>query len=237
MAGESLSKGTVLSDTMIQDEMKAGNVIISPFNQVCLSNCSYDVTLGEWYYRNIDYTSDDPVYRRGGRQFVFNPWCKGDVELFWGSPMRATRKDCVDTGLEPGTQYIVISPGETILAHTQEFIGGRGNITTMMKARSSIGRSCIAICKCAGWGDIGYTNRWTMEITNLSTRTPIVLPVGARVAQIVFMYSGPTSAPYAGKYQQQEEGKESAEQVIKRLEASWTPQAMLPKLWMDKTIS
>ncbi|MCX8513508.1 MAG: hypothetical protein ORN26_00305 [Candidatus Pacebacteria bacterium] len=41
-------------------------------------------------------------------------------------------------------------PGETILAHTNEFIGGRNHITTMMKARSSMGRSFIEVCKCAG---------------------------------------------------------------------------------------
>jgi hypothetical protein len=33
-------------------------------------------------------------------------------------------------------------------------------VTTMMKARSSLGRNFIEICKCAGWGDVGYINRW-----------------------------------------------------------------------------
>jgi hypothetical protein len=47
-------------------------------------------------------------------------------------------------------RVIFISPQETILAHTQEFIGGRKTVTTMMKARSSLGRNFIEICKCAG---------------------------------------------------------------------------------------
>jgi len=44
-----LPKSSVLSDLMIEAEMKEGNVIIHPFSSVCLSNCSYDVTLGEWF--------------------------------------------------------------------------------------------------------------------------------------------------------------------------------------------
>lgn len=57
-------------------------------------------------------------------------------------------------------RIIWITPGETILAHTNEFIGGCKSVTTMMKARSSLGRNFIEVCKCAGWGDVGYINRW-----------------------------------------------------------------------------
>lgn len=42
---------------------------------------------------------------------------------------------------------IWIKPGETILGHTMEFIGGRKSVTTMMKARSSMGRNFIEVCK------------------------------------------------------------------------------------------
>jgi hypothetical protein len=33
---------------------------------------------------------------------------------------------------------IWLAPGETILGHTMEFLGGRKTVTTMMKARSSV---------------------------------------------------------------------------------------------------
>ena len=59
------------------------------------------------------------------------------------------------TASHPFTRgYEDLHPGETILAHTQEFIGGRECVTTMMKARSSLGRVFVAVCKCAGWGDV-----------------------------------------------------------------------------------
>lgn len=61
----------------------------------------------------------------------------------------------------------------------------------MMKARSSIGRNFIEVCKCAGWGDVGYINRWTMEITNNSSHYAIPLVVGRRIGQIIFFETGP----------------------------------------------
>jgi len=50
----------------------------------------------------------------------------------------------------------------------------------------------MSVCKCAGVGDVGYIARWTMEITNHSHAT-IELPVGLRVAQILF-YEAPNTA-------------------------------------------
>jgi len=47
----------------------------------------------------------------------------------------------------PDDRIIWIKPGETILGHTLEFIGGRKSVTTMMKARSSMGRNFIEVCK------------------------------------------------------------------------------------------
>jgi deoxycytidine triphosphate deaminase len=44
-------------------------------------------------------------------------------------------------------KVIWIDPGETILAHTQEFVGGDVSVTSMMKARSSMGRNFIEVCK------------------------------------------------------------------------------------------
>ena len=125
----------------------------------------------------------------------------------------------------------MLAPGETILAHTQEFIGGRDHITTMMKARSSLGRSFISVCKCAGWGDVGYVNRWTMEIQNTSARYYIPLVVGRRIAQIVFFETGPiVGADYAAT------GKYAASTKLSELKKTWKPEMMLPRLNTDRDI-
>lgn len=88
------------------------------------------------------------------------------------------------------------------------------------------------MCKCAGWGDVGYVNRWTMEITNNSRHYSIPLVVGRRVAQIVFFDSEGTleNRSYAdsGKYQ-------SLDRMQDLIDA-WTPTDMLPKMYLDREI-
>ena len=140
------------------------------------------------------------------------------------------RNNCKLENIHPDDLIIWIRPGETILGHTQEWIGGRKTVTTMMKARSSIGRNFIEVCKCAGWGDIGYVNRWTMEITNNSRFYCIPLVVGRRISQIIFFDSDGSSVDYAdsGKYQTTTD--------IEKLKANWTPYSMLPKMFLDREI-
>lgn len=195
---------TILSDKDIKEEREKGNIIIEPFNERNLGNCSYDVTLGPNYYEwNKEYDKE-----------TFCPWLPEDVAKFW-KPKSAT--DC---------GVILIRPRETILAHTNEFIGGIGNITTKMQARSSLGRCCVSVCKCAGYGDIGYTSKWTMEIENAGP-VPLTLIVGQRIAQIIFIRTGEVEKSYSvnGSYQTTDDFEE-----IKR---TWTPEMMLPKLKYD----
>jgi dCTP deaminase len=101
----------------------------------------------------------------------------------------------------------------------------------MMKARSSLGRSFIEVCKCAGWGDVGYVNRWTMEITNNSHNYSIPLIVGRRIAQIIFFETGPIEgADYSKK------GKYASSTSLSALKKSWKPDMMLPRLDTDRDI-
>ena len=222
-----------LSDRKILEEMKNGDIIISPFNRKNLAASSYDVTLGEYYFQEHPSKHNHNIY---------NIWSKSHTEHVWGTkPEIAERASKAFEkykfswdGIKPSDKVIILKPGETILAHTNEFIGGRNHITTMMKARSSLGRNFIEVCKCAGWGDVGYINRWTMEITNNSSHYSIPLVVGRRIAQIVFFETGPildTKNDYtklSGKYQ--------SSQDIKTLKKNWKPESMVPKLYLDRDI-
>lgn len=183
----------LLSDKRILEEYEKGNIVIEPFDMRQLGTNSYDCRLGEWYF--------EP--NRNVREYY--PFNQESAREFWGEPKRA----------ENGC--ILVRAGDTILAHTLERIGARNGYTTTMRARSSIGRSCLSVAKCAGLGDVGYIARWTMEITNHS-HSDIFLPVGVRICQIIFYYVGPTLKEYKGKYGQQ---------------AEWTPYDMLPKLYGD----
>jgi len=219
-----------LSDRKILESMKEGSIVIEPFKRPNLATSSYDVTLGEWFF---------PEQAPKHFQNLYNVYDKQHIERVWGTKAKRAKpaKEILAKykfeydGISPNDKIILLAPGETILAHTQEFIGGRDHITTMMKARSSLGRSFIEVCKCAGWGDVGYINRWTMEITNNSTHYYIPLVVGRRIAQIIFFETGPilkNDYAKAGKYQ----SGGSVAQLKKR----WKPTDMLPRLYLDRDI-
>ncbi len=93
-----------------------------------------------------------------------------------------------------------------------------------MHARSSIGRILVQVCKCAGWGDVGYFNRWTMEITNSSSRE-MPLVVGTAIAQISFHETTPrlVGMDYgtSGNYQKS--------QTLEEVRSQWKTEMMLPK--------
>ena len=58
-----------------------------------------------------------------------------------------------------------------------------------IKAGWSTGRVGLKVCDDAGWGDIGYFSRWTWEMRNDNDEA-IIIPVGERLAQIVFFQTG-----------------------------------------------
>src|SRR3989344_4385728 len=220
-----------LSDRRILEEMKKGDIVISPFDPEHLATSSYDVTLGEWFFRE-----QPPKFNHA----LYNIWSKEQMEHVWGADKverailasEAFKKYNFEyEGIRPDDKVIMMRPGETILAHTNEFIGGKGHITTMMKARSSTGRNFIEGCKCAGWGDVGYINRWTMEITNNSMHYAIPLVVGRRIAQLVFFETGPIAGADYNKG-----GKYNSSTDIKKLQKMWKPSLMLPRLWSDRDI-
>ena len=220
-----------LSDRKILEEIKKGDIVIFPFKKENLATSSYDLTLGEYFFREQPSKYNHSIY---------NIWSKSHMEHVWGADKvekAVTAKEAFEKynfeweGISPSDKVILLKPGETILAHTNEFIGGRDHITTMMKARSSLGRSFIEVCKCAGWGDVGYINRWTMEITNNSKNYIIPLICGRRIAQLIFFETGPIVGPdysVKGKYNP---GKNLAE-----LKKKWNPSMMLPQLYKDRDI-
>ena len=217
---------SLLSKDMILRHIQDGNIFVFPFNPESIKTTSYDVRLGENYFH------EQPL--KLSRRF-FNPFDPEDIRRLWGDPQIACRaSEWSDSNgrlnnIYPDDQVIILGPGETILAHTQEFIGGRNCVTTEMRARSSMGRIGITVCKCAGWGDLGFCNRWTMEMTNHLKNVSVPLVVGMRVAQIAFYEVDPLNEDYAsagGNYQ----STSNTEEMIK----TWSPASMLPKFSREK---
>lgn len=224
---------SVLSKPQILKHYKAGNIVISPFNIKNVSNASYDVRLGNYFYRQLVLNHTE----------IFNPFDQVSLNKMYAKLEEAVyvkelrSKTNTLKNLKNDDRVILIAPNETILSHTIEFIGGRNGtdelpaVTSEMRARSSIGRIGIAVCKCAGWGDIGYVNRWTMEITNFSSSV-IPLPVGLRIAQIIFH----TTEKIKDEDQYFQKGKYQSKFDLDTLMKKWKPSDMLPRLYEDKDL-
>jgi deoxycytidine triphosphate deaminase len=219
----------VYSNTQIKQAIDEGHIVFHPYVAEHIAGSSVDVTLGHWYYRT----------ERPSQGGFYNPFDVSAVDQYFGTPQKAEIHG--DWAKKHGRQLfenipadhpiIVLRPGERILAHTHEFIGIKAPGTSTMQARSTWGRNGVAVCLDAGWGDPGYINRWTMEIYNMNQHESVVLPVGERIAQLVFYETGPVDLEYkklSGKYQPADSG--SLDEII----ADWRPEQMLPRAYKDK---
>ena len=226
-----------LSDKAILRHMELGNIVIYPFTKKNLNTCSYDVTLGKHYFREAEVLDGNTIY---------NPYSKSSVEKVWGKPLVAEnagewmkKSGQKLEGISDNDQIIWIRPKETILGHTNEFIGGKHFIGSKMFCRSSWGRSFIEVCKCASLGNINFTNRWVVELTNNSRTHAVPLPVGWRLPQIGFFATeGILTVEEGG--QGSYTGTHSKYQISDELKTSietWSPDDMPPKLYQDREIT
>lgn len=218
----------LLSQRAILRHMKRGNIIIDPFDKRKLKTTSYDVSLGEWYFKE-----EHPR----GRATIHNMYDEKSTNTIWSGPHKAgevkniMKKNGIKlTNIKLSDRVIMLGPGETILGHTEEFIGGKNVCVAKMYARSSLGRNFIEVCKDAGWGDIGYFNKWTMEITNNSQYFTIPLVVGRRIAQIIFYEAEPLIDK---KQDYTKDGKYHLTDDLDETKKSWNPKMMLPKMHLD----
>lgn len=218
----------VYSNIEIVSAVKSEHIFIKPFNPENVNTSSYDVTLGEHFWRTEPsrHTVD------------LNPFDEASVKDYFGQSHKTAirHKDWINehnrqpfSGIPLHHPIIVLAPGERILAHTHEFIGIKPPGTTSMQARSTWGRLGVQVCEDAGWGDSGFINRWTMEIHNGNEHVHVPLPVGERIAQIVFFHTGPVESEYSGLT-----GKYQTEADPEKLIASWSPADMLPKAYKDE---
>jgi dCTP deaminase len=219
----------VYSNIQIKEAIGEEHIVFFPYIEEHIAGSSIDVTLGTWFYR-MERPSEGGFY---------NPLDEKAVKQYFDGPHKAVKhKDwarengrTLFANIPPEHPIIVLRPGERILGHTHEFIGIKAPGTSTLQARSTWGRNGISVCLDAGWGDPGYINRWTMEIYNMNQHESVVLPIGERVAQMVFHDTGPVEGEYkrlSGKYQTDK----SAD--LKTIIKTWTPDQLLPKAYKDK---
>lgn len=180
------SHKSLMSRPSILEAYRAGEIVIEPFDEQNVGTNQYDVTLGPHFYRaappadlqiEMQQVADHMIYNPFSQQIVETVWFQGKATHHATIAEKLGWKQLLDN-IGPDERIIMIRPGETILAHTNEFIGGTSpSITTMMKARSSTGRNFIEVCKCLP----AYTE---IRLADGTTKTIADLQVGETVVNV-----------------------------------------------------
>ena len=167
----------ILTAAKIEEEIDSGNIVISDYTKERLNPNSYDLRLAD---KLKIYTTD-----------------QGIIDA----------KEVNETvTLDIPREGLVLKPGILYLGSTIEYTETH-NFVPMIEGKSSIGRLGIDIHKTAGFGDLSFKGRWTLEIT---VTQPVRIYPEMRIAQIYYLSPlGAIEKTYAGKYQGQKEIIES----------------------------
>ena len=221
-------KGGQLVDLGILRHLIAGNIVIHPFSAEQLQPNSYDVSLGEYFYRWRGRGNQNGPVRH-----TYNPLDQEDVNGSWVLESATSVADIERqhgisfVGLEKEDRIIWLKPSEMILGHTIEYIGGINIVIPGISGKSTSGRNLIEMCSDARMGNIGFVNRYTLEIFN---KTPdndkgmwIPLVVGQTYASFEFQEAvEPPAGSYSGQYANGVD--------INKIMLNWKPEMMLPRM-------
>ncbi|URA11057.1 dCTP deaminase [Thermospira aquatica] len=114
------------------------------------------------------------------------------------------QEGCLDMKKACGYEELTIPPEGLVLEPNRLYLGRTVEHTTskkyvpLIEGRSSIGRLGIFIHATAGFGDVGFSGYWTLEISVIQ---PIRIYPFVEIAQIYFHTVKGKIKPYKGKYQ------------------------------------
>jgi len=158
----------ILVDWQIVDRVRRGFITVEPFDPALVQPNSLDIRLGDHF---IWYEAGDSV---------IDPY----------------RVETISEGtVETTADSIVISPGQFILAKTQEVIGLPDNIVASIEGKSSIARLGVELHQTGGWIDAGFRGSITLEMCNVNAR-PVRMYAGMPIGQLVFYATEKALAPY-----------------------------------------
>lgn len=151
--------------------------LISDYSNRNLQPASYDVSLHKdiRVFKSPSYT-------------VVNPYLKNNI-----------LSDVIDISNPKEAVNFTISPGEFILASTNEVFDIPHDIVARVEGKSSLGRYGLLVHSTAGYVDPGFSGSITLELANVG-KYPIVLTAGMPIAQVSFVrMSSKASNPYGSK--------------------------------------
>jgi dCTP deaminase len=150
----------LLSDRDILVEIKAGRIVMDPWDDAMLQPSSIDVRLDRFFrvFDNHKYATIDPAVDQS--------------EL--------TRQ--VETD---GDDPFILHPGEFVLGSTYETVTLPADIAARVEGKSSLGRLGLLTHATAGFVDPGFSGHVTLELANVAT-LPIKLYPGMKIGQFCF---------------------------------------------------
>lgn len=106
------------------------------------------------------------------------------------------KKDNPYIEFEIPEQGLALYPGQLYIMSTNEKCGTKVH-HSQLKGKSSLARLGIFIDCTASWGDTGFINNWTLEV---SVVKPVIIYPNIRIAQVIFTtVLGEVLVPYDKK--------------------------------------
>ena len=161
----------LLSDRDLRAEIKAGRLVIDPYDDSLVQPSSIDVRLDRFFrvFNNHLYTHIDPAEQQDDLTAM--------VEVAEG-------------------EAFVLHPGEFVLASTLEVITLGDQLAGRLEGKSSLGRLGLLTHSTAGFIDPGFSGHVTLELSNVAN-LPIKLWPGMKIGQLcIFRLSSPSEHPY-----------------------------------------
>ncbi len=164
----------VLSDRTIREQIKAGRIVVRPFDEQDLQPASVDLHLDR-------------------RVLVFRNSTEPYIDL------RKPQADLTEPLDIPDDRPFILHPGEFVLGSTLEHIEIPTDIVARLEGKSSLGRIGLLIHSTAGYVDPGWKGHLTLELTNVA-RLPVTLYYAMPIGQISFLHmTTPVERPYGSK--------------------------------------
>lgn len=188
----------MLTGKAIEEAIAKGEIEITPYNPSQINPNSY----------NLKLHSQLKVYKHGQMVLPMKYVNANNEEShnhIIQTPLRMDEENPTEIIDIPEEGYILL-PNTLYLGRTVEKTSSDYYIP-MINGRSSGGRLGISIHVCAGFGDIGFSGTWTLEITVVE---PVLVKPNMELAQVCFFTpAGDASNLYRGRYYNQEEATPS----------------------------
>jgi dCTP deaminase len=166
----------MLTGTEIIKMVKEKRIHISPFQEALVNPNSVNLTLSDELLEYDRYTTFDMK--------------------------KGTSKPPRKIYIHPEIGY-TLSPEKLYLGSTVEECGS-DEFVTCLEGRSSLARMGLEVHLTAGFGDLGFKSRWTMEMRVHYETT--VYPFVAVCQAVFYVVTGDRTMQYKGKYKDQSKG-------------------------------